>query len=164
MDGFTSIMLALIIIGLPVIMLTVALNRLFKLREKKLDVDAHMAAEKAAQYASRSSELERRVRVLEQIVTDGGVETAAQIEALRDHTRLAAGDKVLTFVFTIVRHKLGIPVRSMRQMRGDPADSAETVQLREQVKELKERLKVLERITVEKENSLSREIEELRDR
>jgi hypothetical protein len=42
------------------------------------------AAEKAAQYASRSHELEERVRVLEQIVTDGGVQTAAQIEALRD--------------------------------------------------------------------------------
>jgi len=38
------------------------------------------------------------------------------------------------------------------------------MRLRDEVKELKERLKVLERITVEKENSLSREIEELRDR
>ena len=28
-------------------------------------------------------ELEQRVRVLEQIVTDGGAQTAAQIEALR---------------------------------------------------------------------------------
>ena len=35
---------------------------------------------------------------------------------------------------------------------------------REEVKELKERLKVLERITVEKENSLAKEIESLRDR
>jgi len=38
------------------------------------------------------------------------------------------------------------------------------MRLRDEIKELKERLKVLERITVEKENSLSREIEELRDR
>jgi cell division protein FtsB len=71
---------------------------------------------------------------------------------------------VLMFVFTIVRHKMGIPVRSMRQMRGEPQDSAETLRLREEVKELKERLKVLERITVEKENSLAKEIESLRDR
>jgi hypothetical protein len=71
---------------------------------------------------------------------------------------------VLMFVFTIVRHKMGIPVRSMRQMRGEPEDSAETLRLREEVKELKERLKVLERITVEKENSLAKEIESLRDR
>jgi hypothetical protein len=43
-------------------------------------------------------------------------------------------------------------------------DSAETMRLREEVKMLKERLHVLERITTEKESSLSREIEELRDR
>ena len=46
----------------------------------------------------------------------------------------------------------------------DPQDRAETLRLREEVKELKERIKVLERITVEKENSLSKQIEELRDR
>ena len=43
-------------------------------------------------------------------------------------------------------------------------DDAETQRLREEVKALKERLQVLERITVEKENSLEREIENLRDR
>ena len=76
-------MIALIVVGLPVILLMVIANRLFKLREKKLEVEAGMAAEKAAQYASRLRELEERVRVLEQIVTDGGAQTAAQIEALR---------------------------------------------------------------------------------
>jgi uncharacterized protein YlxW (UPF0749 family) len=45
-----------------------------------------------------------------------------------------------------------------------PRDSAETLRLRDEVKELKERIKVLERITVEKENSLAKEIESLRDR
>ena len=83
MDGPTNVFLALIIIGLPVIMLTVIFNRFFKLRERKLEVEAGMAAEKAAQYAARTHELEDRVRVLEQIVTDRGAETAAQIEALR---------------------------------------------------------------------------------
>ena len=43
-------------------------------------------------------------------------------------------------------------------------DHAENQQLREEVKQLKERLAVLERITVEKENSLEREIERLRDK
>ena len=43
-------------------------------------------------------------------------------------------------------------------------DSGENKQLRDEVKQLKERLAVLERITVEKENSLEREIEKLRDR
>ena len=45
-----------------------------------------------------------------------------------------------------------------------PSEQAESLRLREEVKELKERLKVLERITVEKENSLAKEIESLRDR
>ncbi|CAA9526216.1 MAG: hypothetical protein AVDCRST_MAG91-2535 [uncultured Sphingomonadaceae bacterium] len=43
-------------------------------------------------------------------------------------------------------------------------ESGQTQRLREEVKQLKERLAVLERITVEKENSLEREIERLRDR
>jgi ABC-type phosphate transport system auxiliary subunit len=83
MDGPTNVFIALIVVGLPVILLMIIANRYFRLREKKLEVEAGMAAEKAAQYASRSSELEQRVRVLEQIVTDGGAQTAAQIEALR---------------------------------------------------------------------------------
>ena len=41
---------------------------------------------------------------------------------------------------------------------------AENARLRQELAEIKERMKVLERITVEKENSLSREIEQLRDR
>lgn len=41
-------------------------------------------AEKAAQYATRNTELEERVRVLERIVTDGSYNTALQIDALRD--------------------------------------------------------------------------------
>ena len=63
--------------------LMIVANRYFRLREKKLEVEAGLAAEKAAQYASRTHELEARVRTLEQIVTDRGAQTAAQIEALR---------------------------------------------------------------------------------
>lgn len=83
MTGPAAVMLALIIIGLPTLMIMLIAHRFFKFREKKLEIEALNAAEKAAQYASRSSELEERVRVLEQIVTDGGAQTAAQIEALR---------------------------------------------------------------------------------
>lgn len=87
MDQITAIILAIVVIGLPTIMLMVGINRFFKFREKKLEVEALNAAEKAAQYAARTHELENRVRVLEQIVTDGGAETAAQIEALREPSR-----------------------------------------------------------------------------
>ena len=90
MQGPTAVLLAIIIVGLPTVMLMLMFNRFFKFREKKLEVEALNAAEKAAQYASRSNELEQRVRVLEQIVTDKGVETAAQIEALRKQERIGA--------------------------------------------------------------------------
>ena len=55
----------------------------FELKHKRLDADTRLAAEKTAQYATSNAELEQRVRVLEQIVTDGGIHTANQIEALR---------------------------------------------------------------------------------
>ncbi|GAA3886381.1 hypothetical protein GCM10022276_01780 [Sphingomonas limnosediminicola] len=86
-DQFGIIILALIVVGLPTILLMVIANRWFRYREKRLEVEAGNAAEKAAQYASRSYELEDRVRVLEQIVTDRGADTAAQIEALRQPVR-----------------------------------------------------------------------------
>lgn len=72
-------------IGLPVLLIfgRPFIRQWFELKHKALEVDARLAAEKAAQYATSNSELEQRVRVLEQIVTDRGVETAAQIEALR---------------------------------------------------------------------------------
>ena len=46
----------------------------------------------------------------------------------------------------------------------DPQAKAETMRLREEVAQLKDRIKVLERIAVEKEDSLTKQIEELRDR
>ena len=94
MTPVTAIALALIMIGLPTVMLMHAFNRFFRLRERQLEIGAESAAEKAAQYASRSMELEQRVRVLEQIVTDCGYETAAQIEALRDKQAVSQGDQV----------------------------------------------------------------------
>ena len=91
--GPGEVMIALIVIGLPVITIFYGFHRFFKFREKQLEVEAMLTAEKAAQYATSNAELEARVRVLEKIVTDGGLETAAQIEALRT-PRLEKGDKV----------------------------------------------------------------------
>lgn len=71
----------------------------------------------------------------------------------------------IVMVASIIRAKYGY-TRHGRRIQSDssPEDRAETLRLRDEVKELKERIKVLERITVEKENSLSKQIEELRDR
>ena len=92
--GPGEVFIALIVIGLPVMCCYLVFRSWMKMKEKRLDVDAGLAAEKAAQYASRSHELEQRVRVLEQIVTDGGLQTAAQIEALRDPKQIESGEKV----------------------------------------------------------------------
>ena len=59
-----------------------------KIKEKQIDAQTILAAEKSAQYASHVERLEARLRVVEQIVTDGGAQTAAQIEALRDKPRI----------------------------------------------------------------------------
>ena len=67
---------------------------------------------------------------------------------------------VITGIFSLLRHRMGI----RRRGEQPESDSHETLRLREEVKQLKERLKVLERITVDKENSLAQEIESLRDR
>lgn len=54
------------------------------LKRKQLDVIARRATDDAASERSQKLELEKRVRVLEKIVTDNGYQTAAQIEALRE--------------------------------------------------------------------------------
>jgi hypothetical protein len=90
MDGPTNVLIALIVIGLPVITLMVFFRHWFRLKEKRLEVEAKGAIEKAAQYAASNAELEARVRVLEKIVTDGGMQTAAQIEALREVPQTAS--------------------------------------------------------------------------
>ena len=69
---------------------------------------------------------------------------------------------VAVMIASVLRAKYGHSRH--RGVEADPREHAENVRLREEVKELKERIKVIERITVEKENSLSRQIEELRDR
>jgi hypothetical protein len=63
-----------------------------RVKERQLDSQTSLAAEKSAQYAQHMERVEARLRVLEQIVTDGGAQTAAQIEALRDRERIPHGD------------------------------------------------------------------------
>ncbi len=65
-------------------------------------------------------------------------------------------------IASVLRAKYGHARRGEAQI--DPREHAENMRLREEVKELKQRIQVLERITVEKENTLSKQIEELRDR
>ncbi|MBB3955209.1 MULTISPECIES: hypothetical protein [Novosphingobium] len=55
-----------------------------RIAEMQIRATADDTAERAAQYVTKTRELEERVRVLERIVTDKGYDIAAQIEALRD--------------------------------------------------------------------------------
>ena len=64
-----------------------------RVKERQIEAQSGLAAEKSAQYAQHVERIEQRLRVLEQIATDKGVETAAQIEALRDRPRLPSEEK-----------------------------------------------------------------------
>jgi uncharacterized protein YlxW (UPF0749 family) len=71
----------------------------------------------------------------------------------------------MVMVASIIKARHGGHSRRGRDGAADAQiETAETQRLRDEVKQLKERLAVLERITIEKENSLEREIEKLRDR
>jgi len=71
----------------------------------------------------------------------------------------------LVLIFTIIRHKLGIPVRSMREMRGDPAaNDGENARLRGQVQQLQDRIKILERIVTDRGAQTAEQIEALREK
>ena len=86
MDNFWKPVVAFIVIGLPVILIfgQSLIRRLIDLREKRMEIEARMTAEKAAQYAAHSERLEQRVQVLERIITDRGIAVADEIERLRD--------------------------------------------------------------------------------
>ena len=75
-----------IVVGMPVVMgvLGDSYRRWLKHRERRMEIEAAMTAEKAAQYAAHTERLEQRVRVLERIVTDKGIAVADEIDRLRD--------------------------------------------------------------------------------
>ena len=94
--SFSLLIFFVIVVGIPVIggIGMGAFQRWLLHKEKMSTLIANQTAERAAQYAAQVERIEARLRVVEQIVTDGGAQTAAQIEALRDHQRIESGDKV----------------------------------------------------------------------
>lgn len=71
--------------------------------------------------------------------------------------------ELLVVVIGIVMLASVLKSRASERAESD-AREPENRQLREEVKELKERVKVLERIATDRESTLGRQIEELRDR
>jgi len=65
---------------------------------------------------------------------------------------------------SVMRSRFGVRRHGRHEHGEAPAAVAENSRLKEEVQALRDRIAVIERITVEKESSLEREIEKLRDR
>ncbi len=136
----SPLMIPIIGMMIPIIaILAKVYMRSMEMKERQLTAMGENTAEKAAQYATRVAELEQRVRVLERIATDGGIQTAAQIEALARFSgqlRDDAGEGSvnpfefllillgLIVIYQIIKHKKGIrterTARSCRRRRTTP--------------------------------------------
>jgi len=86
MHDLAKVLVVFIVIGLPCVLIfgQPLIRRMLEHREKRMELEARMTAEKAAQYAAHTERLEQRVRVLERIATDRGIDVADEIEQLRD--------------------------------------------------------------------------------
>lgn len=84
MDEF-AVFIPIIALMIPIVAIGArTITKMLELKEKQLQVQTSMTAEKAAQYAAHVERLEQRVRVLERIITDKGVALSDEIEQLRD--------------------------------------------------------------------------------
>jgi hypothetical protein len=80
--GFVEVMIAFIVVGIPTIAIFAIVSRVYRHREKRLELEAQVAAARADPDHTR--QLEERLRVLERIVTDKGHGLADEIERLRN--------------------------------------------------------------------------------
>ena len=80
--SFGEVVAVLFAMIVPALLIFYMAKRWFTLKEKRLDLDARIAAEKAAQYVAHSGDLEQRLATIERIVTDGPLRLSKEIEAL----------------------------------------------------------------------------------
>ncbi len=80
---FITVIVALIVIGIPSAAIFGIVLRVYRHREKKLELEAQIAA---SRQGIGNSRLEERVRVLERIITNKGHLVADEIERLRSPT------------------------------------------------------------------------------
>ncbi len=81
------VFIPIIALSIPIVaILSRSFRRWIALKERQLEMQSTLTAEKTAQYAAHTERLENRVRVLERIVTDRGGALADEIELLRDHS------------------------------------------------------------------------------
>jgi cell division protein FtsX len=86
LEDLMKVLIVFIVVGLPITFIfgQPMIKRLLEHREKRMEIEARLTAEKAAQYAAQTERLEQRVRVLERIVTDKGLDVSDEVERLRD--------------------------------------------------------------------------------
>jgi hypothetical protein len=81
--GFAEAVIAFIVIGIPSVAILAIVSRVYRHQEKRLELEAQIAAARAED-PEYTRQLEERLRVLERIVTDQGHGIAHEIERLRD--------------------------------------------------------------------------------
>jgi hypothetical protein len=70
---------------------------------------------------------------------------------------------IIAIIFVVMIASV-FKARYKYSVRQQPTDAGEALRLREEIRTLKERIAVLERIATDKSSALDREIEQLRDR
>ena len=81
--AFQEALLMEVVFGLALLaMIWVGFRRWLQYKEKMGRLIAEETAGRAAQFGAHIERVEARLKVVEQIVTDGGVDTAAQIDPL----------------------------------------------------------------------------------
>jgi len=67
------------------------IHKRMAIKERQMTAVRDQAAETVSRYASQTERLEQRVRVLERIITDKGIDVSDEIERLRDHSDAGRG-------------------------------------------------------------------------
>jgi hypothetical protein len=82
---FLAPLIPVVALMIPIVAIIArTVRKMIALKEKQLESQTALTAEKSAQYAAHTERLEQRVRVLERIATDKGVDLSDEIERLRD--------------------------------------------------------------------------------
>ena len=79
-----GIFVPIIGMAIPIVaILSSVATKCIRLKERQIEAQTALGAEKAAQYAAHMERMEQRLRVLERIATDRGQDLAQEIESLR---------------------------------------------------------------------------------
>jgi ABC-type phosphate transport system auxiliary subunit len=83
---YIALLIPILALSIPIvaILASTVFRPWLALKERQLELEAKITAEKAAQYVAHTERLEQRMRVLERIVTDKGIDVADEIERLRN--------------------------------------------------------------------------------